>query len=93
MSASNPVPQIATELDAFEQFVLRAFELPVVLREVFMLCDVRGFTPSETASLLGISAASVITRLDRARRWINQKVNGASSASLTAKPASTSTGE
>lgn len=41
--------------------------LPVIAREVLVLCDVLGFAPTETAQILGIEPNAVRVRLHRAR--------------------------
>jgi RNA polymerase sigma-70 factor (ECF subfamily) len=49
-------------------------ELPVIYREVFLLRDVEELSISESAELLGISAASVKVRLHRARIMLQRRL-------------------
>jgi RNA polymerase sigma-70 factor (ECF subfamily) len=49
-------------------------ELPVIYREVFLLRDVEELSISESAELLGISAASVKVRLHRARIMLQMRL-------------------
>lgn len=50
-------------------------DLPDAFRLVFMLRDVEGYSTQETASLLGIRAVTVKTRLFRARRQLRKALN------------------
>jgi len=51
----------------FQALVMQALQLRRTYREVFILCDIRGYNTAETASMLGISEDSVVRRLARAR--------------------------
>ena len=51
----------------FQALVMQALQLRRAHREVFILCDIRGYSVAETASMLEISEESVVRRLARAR--------------------------
>ena len=46
---------------------MQALQLRRSHREVFILCDIRGYSVSEAASILEISEETVVRRLARAR--------------------------
>ena len=54
--------------ETFQALVMQALQLRRAHREVFILCDIRGYSSAETASILSISEDSVLRRLARARR-------------------------
>lgn len=56
--------------------------LPEKFRVVFMLRDVEGCSTEETAEILGVSAATVKTRLFRARRKLRKELHRQLSDSL-----------
>ena len=51
---------------------LHALQLRRAYREVFVLCDIQGHSIRDTASILGISPAAVMTRLLRARHQMRE---------------------
>ena len=53
--------------ESFQALVMRALQLRRIYREVFILCDIRGYSAAETATILGISEDSALRRLARAR--------------------------
>jgi len=53
--------------ETFQALVMQALQLRKTHREVFILCDIRGYSVAETASILGISEDSVLKRLAQAR--------------------------
>ncbi len=55
------------EPGAFQCTLLRAFQLPQVYREVFLLKDIQGYSLAEIAAILGISIDTAVARLKRAR--------------------------
>src|SRR5699024_6265653 len=57
-------------------------ELPDKLRTVFVLREIENFSTLETASILDISEATAKTRLHRARKQLQEKLNQHLSASL-----------
>ena len=52
---------------SFQDMVMRALHLRPIYREVFILCDVKGYTASEASAILAITEAAVSRRLRRAR--------------------------
>jgi RNA polymerase sigma factor (sigma-70 family) len=64
----DPVDKLGR--DTFQALVMQALQLRRAYREVFILCDIKGYTVAETALLLGISEDSVMRRLHRARGQI-----------------------
>jgi RNA polymerase sigma factor (sigma-70 family) len=53
---------------SFQLILLRAFLLPAVCRDVFVLKEIQGYTLPEVAAVLGISREDVTKHLRRARR-------------------------
>jgi DNA-directed RNA polymerase specialized sigma24 family protein len=51
----------------FQALVMQALQLRRIYREVFILCDIRGYSVTETATILGLGEDSVLRRLARAR--------------------------
>jgi DNA-directed RNA polymerase specialized sigma24 family protein len=50
---------------------MRAFDLPKVDRDVFLLKEIQGHSEEEIAAILGISIDTASVRLKRARREID----------------------
>jgi len=57
----------------FKRVVMRAFDLDPARREVFLLCDIQGFTIGEAAFLLDVNPDVVSMRLNQARRELNER--------------------
>jgi DNA-directed RNA polymerase specialized sigma24 family protein len=55
--------------------VMHALQLRPSSREVFVLCDIQGFSVAEAATLLGVSPEVANTRLKRARRQMGDVVS------------------
>ena len=53
--------------ETFQAMVMQALQLRRVYREVYILCDIKGYTPAEAGHLLNISEDAVNRRLRRAR--------------------------
>ena len=53
--------------DTFQALVLQALQLRRVHREVFILCEIKGYSIAETAGILGISEEAVTRRLRQAK--------------------------
>ena len=51
-------------------------KLPMMLRSVFLAREIQGYSTRQTAESLGLSEASVKTRLHRARRVLREKIEG-----------------
>ncbi len=69
--------------ETFQALVMQALQLRRTYREVFILCDIRGYTAAEAATILGISEDSVVRRLLRARGEMG--LNGDDGASALAE--------
>ncbi len=67
----------------FQALVMQALQLRRAYREVFILCDIRGYSAGETAVILGISEDSVLRRLGRARNEMG--LDGDAGASIIAE--------
>jgi DNA-directed RNA polymerase specialized sigma24 family protein len=74
MNSNGPVARKASEQGAFQRIVMHAFGLRPNWRGVFLLCDIQGFTIAESAAILGVSPATVTSRLDLARREMNARL-------------------
>jgi DNA-directed RNA polymerase specialized sigma24 family protein len=59
--------QVKGKYETFQALVMQALQLRRSHREVFILCDIRGYSAAEAASILGISEEMVVRRLARAR--------------------------
>jgi RNA polymerase sigma-70 factor, ECF subfamily len=71
--SSPPAPDAALAREQLRAFLERAIaDLPDAFRTVFVLRQVEGLTVEETADALGLAAATVKTRLLRARRRLQE---------------------
>ncbi len=59
--------------ETFQAMVMQALQLRRVYREVYILCDIKGYTPAEAAHLLSISEDAVHRRLRRARGHVRRE--------------------
>jgi len=70
---STPAEQLMNK--ELTEFITNSLqELPPKYRQVFLLRDMEEFNTSEVAQILGISEASVKTRLHRARIFLRNKI-------------------
>jgi RNA polymerase sigma-70 factor (ECF subfamily) len=70
-------PDSQLESQELRRVIQGAMErLPPSLRSVFELREMHGWSTRQTAKLLGLSEATVKTRLHRARRMLREKVEG-----------------
>ncbi len=70
-------PDAQLESQELRRIIQGAIErLPPSLRSVFEVREVQGWSTRQTAKLLGLSEATVKTRLHRARRVLREKVEG-----------------
>ena len=90
--AADPVPRLGGDVDPeraasrreIAGLLERAIDaLPQPFRVVFVMRDVQEMTVEETAEALGIPAATVKTRLHRARRLLRQAVQAELGSVLT----------
>ncbi len=58
----------------FQALVMHALQMQRRFREVFILCDIQGRTVPEAAALLGITPATVMTRLLEARHQMREEI-------------------
>jgi RNA polymerase sigma-70 factor (ECF subfamily) len=58
-------------------------QLPVIFREVILLCDVEDASYREIAEILSIPIGTVMSRLARARKMVRASLRGAPTAPLT----------
>ena len=70
-AASEPEREVLERL--VDEDIIRALEeLPVPFRQVVLLADVEGFSYKEIADILGIKIGTVMSRLHRGRRRLQQ---------------------
>jgi RNA polymerase sigma-70 factor (ECF subfamily) len=86
-ASAAPAPDVSVAREQLRLLIERAVaELPDIFRSVFVLRDIEGLSVDETAEALGIAAATVKTRLHRARGKLQQalapEVSGAFSGSF-----------
>ena len=62
--------------ETFQALVMQALQLRKIYREVFILRDIKGYSPEETAAILGIGIEAVARRLARARTQITLDEQG-----------------
>lgn len=75
--SDSPAPDAAAAREQLRRMLERAVaELPDAFRTVFVLREVEGLSGEETAEALRIPAATVKTRLLRARRRLQQALAG-----------------
>jgi DNA-directed RNA polymerase specialized sigma24 family protein len=71
----HPAPRLRTfPAGVVQAVVMHALQLRPSSREVFVLCDVQGFSVAEAATILGISSEVIDIRLKRARREMDDVV-------------------
>jgi len=76
MNYTDQLEREVGEQGQFQRVVMHAFGLRPAWREVFLLCDVQGFTIAEAAIILGLGPVVVATRLDQARRQMDTRLQG-----------------
>jgi len=86
-ASAEPAPDVSVAREQLRLLIERAVaELPDIFRSVFVLREIEGLSVEETAEALGIAAATVKTRLHRARGKLQQalapEVAGAFSGSF-----------
>ena len=71
--SETPQPDAAVAREQLRRLIERAVaELPDIFRTVFVLREVEGLSVEDTAEALGIPAATVKTRLLRARKRLQE---------------------
>ena len=86
-ASAEPAPDVSVAREQLRQLIERSVaELPDNFRSVFVLREIEGLSVEDTADVLGIPAATVKTRLHRARAKLQQalapEVKGAFSGSF-----------
>jgi hypothetical protein len=69
--AEGTLPRARRE--TFQALVMQALQLRRIYREVFILCDIKGYSQTETATILNINEDAVGKRLRRARSQMGQE--------------------
>ena len=64
----------STSSGVLQAVLMYALQLRQDFCEVFILCDLQGCSITETASILGVSAETVISKLKQARRQMDSVV-------------------
>ena len=83
-ASAAPAPDATVAREQLRMFIERAVaELPDIFRSVFVLREVEGLSVEETAEALAIPAATVKTRLLRARRKLQQALAPEVKSALT----------
>lgn len=67
-------------------------QLPVIFREVILLCDVEDASYREIAEILSIPIGTVMSRLARARKLVRESLRSTHSAPLSAEAAQRAVG-
>jgi DNA-directed RNA polymerase specialized sigma24 family protein len=69
------VPRLRTvPAGVVQAVVMHALQLQPPSREVFILCDIQGFSVTEAATILGTGAKTIDARLKRARRQMDHVI-------------------
>jgi RNA polymerase sigma-70 factor (ECF subfamily) len=77
LPVTTETPESILLARADEALLQRALEeLPVIFREVILLCDVEDMSYQEIAETLSIPTGTVMSRLSRARRMLRDGVAG-----------------
>jgi RNA polymerase sigma-70 factor (ECF subfamily) len=63
-------------------------QLPVIFREVILLCDVEDASYQEIAEILSIPLGTVMSRLSRARKAVRDSLRRTSAAPISISPSS-----
>ena len=83
-SESAPTPEsLLIERSSVEACREAIEQLPVIFREVILLCDVEDASYREIAEILSIPVGTVMSRLSRARRAVRDHVRSSSGAGLS----------
>jgi DNA-directed RNA polymerase specialized sigma24 family protein len=75
MNRDQIVDRKADGPGVFRRIVMRALGLDPAFREVFLLCEVQGFTVEETAHILDSTSTQVAEMLRRARQAMSSSEN------------------
>jgi RNA polymerase sigma-70 factor, ECF subfamily len=87
LPASSSTPESLLIERSQENAVRNAIEqLPVIFREVLLLCDVENASYREISEILSIPIGTVMSRLARARKAVRESVLGGWHAPLSKEP-------
>jgi RNA polymerase sigma-70 factor (ECF subfamily) len=82
LPATSVTPESLLIENSSNDAVRRAIEqLPIIFREVILLCDVEEASYREIAEILSIPVGTVMSRLARARKVVRESLRGSSSSS------------
>lgn len=75
-AATNETPESILLLRSDGQLIQRALEqMPVIYREVLLLCEVEEMSYQEISATLGIPIGTVMSRLSRARKALRNRLS------------------
>jgi RNA polymerase sigma-70 factor, ECF subfamily len=84
LPATSPTPEsLLIERSGSDAVRCAIEKLPVIFREVILLCDVEDASYRETSEILSIPVGTVMSRLARARKAIRESLHCASPAPLS----------
>lgn len=75
-ASSDDIESILVERSRLDAVQLAIDQLPVIFREVLLLCDVEGASYREIAEILSIPIGTVMSRLARARKAVRGSLCG-----------------
>lgn len=73
-ASSDDIESILFERSRLDAIQLAIDQLPVIFREVLLLCDVEGASYREIAEILSIPMGTVMSRLARARKAVRESL-------------------
>jgi RNA polymerase sigma factor (sigma-70 family) len=81
LPATSPTPEsLLIERSSIDTVRCAIEQLPVIFREVLLLCDVEDASYREIADILSIPIGTVMSRLARARKLVHESLCGSSAA-------------
>src|SRR5216683_53625 len=84
LPATHPTPEsLLIKRSGVEAVQYAIEQLPVIFREVILLCDVEGASYREIAEILSIPIGTVMSRLARARKAVRESLLSTSGAPLS----------
>ena len=75
-ASSDDIESILFERSRLDAVRLAIDQLPVIFREVLLLCDVEGASYREIAEILSVPIGTVMSRLARARKAVRGSLRG-----------------
>ena len=84
LPATSPTPEsLLIERSSIEAVRCAIEQLPVIFREVLLLCDVEDASYREIADILSIPIGTVMSRLARARKLVHESLCSSPAAQLS----------